>query len=108
MLLVWVAVVCATANSQGGASERESRGGDGVAASGGEYAACTVVVSPSAEDADGGDGFWWLESGVPGHWSSGLSVPVFESDFVNIVVMADNCEVACMHMPCVCICACIC
>jgi len=57
--------------------------------------ACMVIASPG-EDVEGQHAIWWLESGVPGHWSSGTSIPVFEGDTANIVVMASNCRV---HLP---------
>ena len=58
-----------------------------------EALGCMVMASPG-EDAEGRHPVWWLERGVPGHWSSGLSVAVFEGDTVNVVVMASNCPAA--------------
>lgn len=60
---------------------------------------CMVMASPG-EDAEGRHPVWWLERGVPGHWSSGASVPVFEGEAANIVLMASNCQAAMQRLGC--------
>ena len=60
---------------------------------------CMVMATPG-EDAEGRHPVWWLDGGVPGHWSSGSSVAVFEGDAVNIVIMASNCQSAILRLGC--------
>ena len=53
-----------------------------------------MVMASPGEDAEGRHPVWWLEGDVPGHWSSGSSVAVFQGDMVNVVVTASNCNAA--------------
>ena len=95
-LLVLVAMVAITAGAGSrGEGETQAPGPSPIEAE----LECAVLAAPG-EDAEGLYPVWWLESGVPGHWSSGSSIPVFEGNTVNIIVMASHCQAAVMGRGC--------